>query len=85
MCADLVRPFIGYAVEATGVVMGEMQIIKLSTGEKTTFKIDGSVVKEPTPINIDWCDKCQMWKPLEFGRYDGSQGLAMLWFCMECK
>jgi hypothetical protein len=72
-------------VEATGVMMGEMQIIKLSTGEATTFKIDGSVVKEPKPISIDWCDKCEMWKPLEFGQYQGSQGLTMLWFCMECK
>jgi hypothetical protein len=72
-------------VEATGVMMGEMQIIKLSTGEATTFKIDGSVVKEPKPISIDWCDKCENWKPLEFGRYDGSHGLTMIWLCMECK
>jgi hypothetical protein len=72
-------------VEATGVMMGEMEIIKLSTGEKTTFQIDGTVIKEQQPINIDWCDKCERWKPLEFGRYDGSQGLTMIWLCMECK
>jgi hypothetical protein len=72
-------------VEATGVIVGEMEMIKLSTGEKTTFKIDGTVVKEQSPIQIDWCDKCERWKPLEFGRYVGADGITMLWFCMDCK
>ena len=85
MPTDLVRQIIRYAVEATGVIVGEMKMTNLNTGQETTFKIDGSIVKEPKPISIDWCDKCEMWKPLEFGRYDGSQGLTMLWFCMECK
>jgi hypothetical protein len=72
-------------VEATGVIVGEMKMTKLSTGEQTTFKIDGTVIKEQNPISIDWCDKCERWKPLEFGRYDGSQGLTMIWLCQECK
>ena len=72
-------------MEATGVIVGEMKITKLSTGEQTTFKIDGTVIKEQNPISIDWCDKCERWKPLEFGRYDGSQGLTMIWLCQECK
>jgi hypothetical protein len=72
-------------VEATGVIVGEMKMTRLSTGEQTTFKIDGTVIKEQNPISIDWCDKCERWKPLEFGRYDGSQGLTMIWLCQECK
>ena len=72
-------------MEATGVIVGEMKMTKLSTGEQTTFKIDGTVIKEQNPISIDWCDKCERWKPLEFGRYDGSQGLTMIWLCQECK
>jgi hypothetical protein len=72
-------------MEAAGITVGEMQMINLSTGEKTTFQIDGTVIKEQTPVSINWCDKCETWKPLEFGRYDGAQGLTMLWFCLECK
>jgi hypothetical protein len=72
-------------VEATGVIVGEMKMTNLNTGQETTFKIDGTVIKEQTPISIDWCDKCERWKPLEFGRYEGSQGITMLWFCQECK
>jgi hypothetical protein len=72
-------------VEATGVIVGEMKMTRISTGEQTTFKIDGTVIKEQNPISIDWCDKCERWKPLEFGRYDGSQGLTMIWLCQECK
>jgi hypothetical protein len=64
--------------------MGEMQIIKAS-GEKITFAIDGTVIKEQELGKINWCDKCEKWKPLDFGRYDGSQGLSMIWVCMECK
>ena len=72
-------------MEAAGVIVGEMKMTRLNTGEQTTFKIDGTVIKEQNPISIDWCDKCERWKPLEFGRYDGSQGLTMIWLCQECK
>jgi len=72
-------------MEAAGITVGEMEIIKLNTGQKTTYKIDGTVIKEQNPISINWCDKCESWKPPEFGRYDGAQGLTMLWICMECK
>jgi hypothetical protein len=56
-------------------MMGELNITRLDTGEKTTFQIDGTVIKEQSEISINWCDKCEKWKPLEFGRYDGAQGL----------
>ncbi len=72
-------------MEATGVIVGEMKMTNLNTGQETTFKIDGTVIKEQNPISIDWCDKCERWKPLEFGRYEGSQGLTMIWLCQECK
>ena len=85
MHTALVRIGIRWSMEAAGIAVGEMQIIKLNSGEKTTYQIDGTVIKEQTPISINWCDKCESWKPLEFGRYDGAQGLTMLWFCMECK
>ena len=67
-------------------IMGEFEIIKISTGERTTIQIDGTVIKDQvTPPKLEWCDKCQSWKAVEFGRYDGAQGLTMLWMCMECK
>ena len=85
MHTTLVRADIRWSMEAAGIAVGEMQIIKLNTGEKTTYQIDGTVIKEQTPVSINWCDKCETWKPLEFGRYEGAQGLTMLWVCMECK
>jgi hypothetical protein len=71
-------------MEAAGLIMGEMQMIN-PKGEVTTFLIDGTVIKEQDPIAINWCDKCERWKPLDFGRYDGAQGLTMIWVCKDCK
>ena len=85
MWPDLVRPFIRYAVEASGVIMGDMEIIKIATGEKTIFKADGLVVHETDPISIEWCDRCEIWKPLEFGRYISHLGELLIWECGECK
>lgn len=85
MWPDLVRTSQRRPVETTGVTMGDMEMIKIATGEKTVFQADGTVIHEPNPISIEWCDRCEIWKPLAFGRYDGSQGLTMIWLCMECK
>ena len=85
MQSNLVRLGIRWSMEAAGVAMGKMEIIKLNTGEKTTFAIDGTVIKEQNPIEIDWCDKCQTWQPFDYGRYDGSQGIDMILICMGCK
>ena len=38
-------------MEAAGIAMGEMEIIKLNTGEKTTYAIDGTIIKEQNPID----------------------------------
>ena len=39
-------------MEATGVAMGELEIINLNTGEKTIYAVDGTVIKEQSPIEI---------------------------------
>jgi hypothetical protein len=64
--------------------MGELFMQKL-TGETTTFHRDGSMTKDVQPLQIDWCDKCQKWQPLNGGRYEKADGIAILWFCQECK
>ena len=64
--------------------MGELFMQKLN-GETTTFQIDGTVIKEQQPLQIDWCDKCQMWQPLTDGRFEQHDGLTILWFCRKCK
>ena len=85
MQSDLVRIGSRWSMEAAGVAMGEMQIIKINTGETTTYAIDGTFINEQNTIEINWCDKCEKWKPKDFGRYDGAQGLDMIWLCVECK
>jgi hypothetical protein len=85
MRSDLVRASQRWPVETTGVIMGDMEMIKIATGEKTVFKADGTVIREPNPISIDWCDRCEKWKPLEFGRYVTVDELHLIWECMDCK
>ena len=65
--------------------MGEMSFIEIATGEKTVIQIDGTIIKEQNPVKLEWCDKCQSWKEKEFGRFDGGQGLSLIWVCLECK
>ena len=83
MLADLVHTCIGRHLESSAL-MGELFIQKPS-GESTTFHIDGSVTTEIKPLEIDWCDKCQKWQPLAFGRHETHDGLKILWFCQDCK
>jgi hypothetical protein len=64
--------------------MGELFIQK-PNGETTTIEIDGTVIKEMKPLEIDWCDKCEMWKPLSGGHMVANKGLALIWICQECK
>ena len=64
--------------------MGELFIQK-QNGETTTFQIDGTVIKEQKPLEIDWCDKCEQWKPLSGGHMVANKGLALIWICQECK
>ena len=72
-------------METSGVIMGDMEMIKIATRAKTVFKADGTVVHEPNPISIEWCDRCEIWKPLAFGRYVTNQGEHLIWECGDCK
>lgn len=64
--------------------MGEL-FMKKPNGETTTFLIDGTVLKEQQPLEIDWCDKCQRWKSLAGGYMVRNQGEALIWLCEDCK
>lgn len=64
--------------------MGELFIQK-PNGETTRILIDGTVIKEMQPLEIDWCDACQKWKPLEGGQTSSHLGLQLIWLCEACK
>lgn len=64
--------------------MGELFMQK-PDGETTTFLIDGTVLKEQQPLEIDWCDSCDRWKPLTGGAYSSYLGLKTIWLCEACK
>jgi hypothetical protein len=67
-------------------VMGGMEIIKLDTGERTIIEIDGTVIKDQViPPKIEWCDRCQMFKELQGGKFDKVMGSNELWYCEACK
>jgi hypothetical protein len=63
--------------------MGELYIEK-SDGQSIIIQIDGTEIRNE-PVQIEWCDKCEHWHPLELGRYEKVGGLTILWFCEECK
>jgi len=66
----------------TANLMGEMEIIKLNTGERTIIEIDGTVIKDQIdPPVIDWCDKGQHYAQKSNGKYIDD----MLWYCLDCK
>ena len=85
MLSNLVRLGIGWDLEGAAL-MGEMEIIKLDTGERTIIEIDGTVIKDQViPPKIEWCDRCQMFKELQGGRFDKVMGSNELWYCEACK
>ena len=85
MSTDLVCHRIRWKVEGAKL-MGDMEMIRIATGERTRFMADGSVIKDQvTPPKIEWCDRCETFKSAEFGRYDFVMGSPELWYCMECK
>lgn len=66
--------------------MGAIEFIRLNTGERTTIEADGSVLKDQVePPSLEWCDECQSWKDKLFGAYTKSDGLDLIWSCLECK
>ncbi len=82
MLTDLVCAGVRRDLEGSAL-MGELFIQK-PDGESITFQVDGTVIKEQKSLEIDWCDKCEKWQPLEFGRYEKADGITILWFCGDC-
>ena len=77
VCFVLRRP-----VEATGVVMGEFEIINLESGKRYKVEKDGSELRdEVIPPAIEWCDKGQHFAPKLGGRDD----YGILWICLACQ
>ena len=64
--------------------MGELFIQK-PNGETITILEDGTELREQKPLEIDWCDKCQHWKPLTGGEMTRYHGLNIIWLCEACK
>jgi len=68
-------------VEATGVAMGEFEIINLNTGDRLRIDKDGTELRdEVSPPAIEWCDRGQHYAYKLGGRDEG----GVLWVCLEC-
>jgi hypothetical protein len=80
--ANMVRSKLDRILEGAKL-MGYVEFIR-PDGSKKTIGYDGKVT-ETSRLEMDFCDKCQKWQPKEFGRYEGSDGILLLWFCMDCK
>jgi hypothetical protein len=77
VCIGLRRP-----VEATGVIVGEFEIINLESGKRYKVQKDGSELRdEVIPPAIEWCDKGQHFAPKLGGRDD----YGILWICLACQ
>jgi hypothetical protein len=83
MLTDLVGTRERRQVEAASL-MGELFIQK-PNGETITIHQDGTEIREQQPLQIDWCDKCEKWQPLEGGEMTRYQGLDIVWLCKACK
>jgi hypothetical protein len=69
-------------MDATGVVMGDFEMINLTTGARLRIDKDGSELRdEVIPPAIEWCDKGQHYAPKMGGRDDYN----ILWICLACK
>ena len=69
-------------MEATGVAMGEFEIIDIKTGQRLRLDKDGSELRdEVIPPAIEWCDKGQHYAPKLGGRDD----YDILWICLACQ
>ena len=79
MLTALVRTWLRRTVEASGVAMGDFEIIDIKTGKRLRIDKDGSELRdEVTPPAIEWCDRGQHYASKLGGRDD--QG--MLWICL---
>ena len=63
-------------------LMGEFEIIKITTGERLRIDKDGSELRdEVTPPAIEWCDKGQHYA----SKLGGTDVYDTLWVCLACK
>ena len=63
-------------------LMGEFEIIKITTGERLRIDKDGSELRdEVTPPAIEWCDKGQHYA----SKLGGTDVYDTLWICLACK
>lgn len=62
--------------------MGEVEIIKIATGERLTIAMDGSELRDQVPApSIEWCDRGQ-----HYASKLGGQDIAdTLWICAACQ
>ena len=63
-------------------LMGEFEMIKISTGERLRIDKDGSELRdEVQPPAIEWCDKGQHYA----SKLGGTDVYDTLWICLACK
>ena len=64
---------------------GDFEMIKIATGERLIIQMDGTELRDIVPPpKIQYCDKCEKFKQATGGRFEGAQGLPVLWFCEAC-
>lgn len=64
---------------------GDLEIIKIATGERLTIAMDGSELRDQvTPPAIEWCDKGEHYANKINGSMTGS-GASELWICLDCQ
>ena len=81
MSAALVCTCVRRPVEATGLAMGDFEMINLSTGDRLRIDKDGTELRdEVSPPEIEWCDRGQHFAAKLGGRDEG----GILWVCLEC-
>ena len=62
--------------------MAELEIIKVTTGERLTIARDGSELRdEVEPPSIEWCDKGQHYA----SKLGGQDVYNTLWICLTCQ
>jgi hypothetical protein len=64
---------------------GDLQIIKIATGERLTIAMDGSELRDQvSPPSIEWCDRGEHYANKINGSMTGS-GASELWICLDCQ
>jgi hypothetical protein len=84
MSANLVCNRIRWKVEGAKL-MGDMEMIRIATGERTRFMSDGSVVKDQVnPPRVEFCDACESMKSMQ-GGMSFNYFYDLIWICQDCR